>query len=467
MHTDTNGEDHYKDIRIKAKQVCDLLADDSKLADERAKAEKIKDVKTSGISSDNFARIEAMHRNHYGSDKTQQNHHNNNNNHNGSHSHQNGEFETYDHQDMPRRPSGDEPASIKQLHTEKKGNEASPNHNETPKKPKKKKTLKKTPVGEKKATASANPTTNGATVANTNNNAVLQTQNGQKDDFEVNFDPLEQRQGSAATAYAARVKAEPKRDIVADFEIRDAPVKQIPKPVQPTGDFDFLTQQVPSNSNTTQQQQQQQWTELATSPVRAGETKADADWVDPFGNQATPIKEQKHQTNGTSTPVPPIGSDVWQLAGQFVNIDNIKDTKPKTTPRLASSTGQSMSEMSRNQPSTTIFDDGLLGLGNNNNNTTPQKHNNGNASVFNSPSYQSPGFNNQNNQNNQNNSNGQKNAAVLDFVVPQARPSGFHVDLLSFQANTAQNQQRANNQNQNQAANNHNNNSGFANLSWT
>ncbi len=66
-HYDANNEDDAKDgtfrlfcnclcsaARAKAKAVYEMLTDDAKLAEERAKAEKIKDVKAQGMGNDSF-----------------------------------------------------------------------------------------------------------------------------------------------------------------------------------------------------------------------------------------------------------------------------------------------------------------------------------------------------------------------------------------------------------------------------
>jgi len=51
-HYDANNQDDAKEARAKAKAVYDLLMDDQKLAEARAKASQIKDVRLSGFGSE-------------------------------------------------------------------------------------------------------------------------------------------------------------------------------------------------------------------------------------------------------------------------------------------------------------------------------------------------------------------------------------------------------------------------------
>jgi len=53
-HYDSNNQDDAKDARAKAKVVYELLTDENRLAEERAKAERIKDVKSSAFGSDSY-----------------------------------------------------------------------------------------------------------------------------------------------------------------------------------------------------------------------------------------------------------------------------------------------------------------------------------------------------------------------------------------------------------------------------
>ena len=51
---DANNRDVGGDVRAKAKNVYELLTNDAKLAEERAKAQAIRDVKLSGLGSDGY-----------------------------------------------------------------------------------------------------------------------------------------------------------------------------------------------------------------------------------------------------------------------------------------------------------------------------------------------------------------------------------------------------------------------------